>query len=122
MSGIVLTGDERRKGTGRKSLLRFAADRRSGVALYKEQNRKILISGGDLKLISRPIRRGKLAAEFLIKCGVGPPIILEIESVNTYENAKFTAKLLKLSYPTNDFIGFFGESFTTSHCLFENKM
>jgi uncharacterized SAM-binding protein YcdF (DUF218 family) len=77
------------------------------LLLYKEKKiRKILISGGDLKLISRPIKsEGRLAAEFLIKCGVkASDIILEGKSVNTYENAKFTAKLLKRNYPNQRFL------------------
>lgn len=77
------------------------------LLLYKEKKlKKILISGGDLKLVSRPIQsEGKLAAEFLIKCGVKPSdIILENRAVNTYQNAKFTAELIRKNYPGQKYI------------------
>lgn len=103
--GIVLTGGlmNEEKTPVENLFLGAHADRfAQALLLYKEKKiSKILISGGDLKLISRPIEsEGKLVAEFLIKCGVKPSdIILEGKSVNTYENAKFTAKLVRKKYP-----------------------
>ena len=108
--GIVLTGGlmNEEKAPVENLFLGSHADRfAQALLLYKENKiHKILISGGNLKLISRPIKpEGKLAAEFLIKCGVNASdIILESESVNTYENAKFTAELLKLNYPNQQFL------------------
>jgi uncharacterized SAM-binding protein YcdF (DUF218 family) len=108
--GIVLTGGlmNEEKEPIENLFLGSHADRfAQALLLYKDNKiHKILISGGDLKLISRPIKsEGKLAAEFLIKCGVNASdIILEDKSVNTYENAKFTAKILKQKYPNQQFL------------------
>lgn len=103
--GIVLTGGlmNEEKAPVENLFLGSHADRfAQALLLYKEKKiSKILISGGDLKLISRPlISEGKLAGKFLEKCGVRPSdIILEGKSVNTYENAKFTTELLRRKYP-----------------------
>lgn len=108
--GIVLTGGlmNEEKAPVENLFLGNHADRfAQALLLYKEKKiQKILITGGDLKLISRPIKsEGKLAAEFLIKCGVNPEdIILEGKSVNTYQNAKFTAELLRRQYPDQRYI------------------
>jgi uncharacterized SAM-binding protein YcdF (DUF218 family) len=108
--GIVLTGglmNEGKEPTENLFLGPHANRFAQALLLYKESKvQKILISGGELKLISRPIKsEGKLAAEFLMRCGVNASdIILEDKSVNTYENAKFTAKILKRKYPNQQFL------------------
>lgn len=108
--GIVLTGGlmNEEKAPVENLFIGAHADRfAQALLLYKEKKiRKIVISGGDLKLISRPIiSEGKLVKKFLVKCGVSPSdIILEGEAVNTYENAKFTTKLLKQHYPNQRYL------------------
>lgn len=108
--GIVLTGGlmNEEKAPVENLYLGSHADRfAQALLLYKEGKiKKILITGGDLKLISRPIKsEGILAAEFLIKCGVNPAdIILEGKSVNTHQNAKFTAELLRRKYPNQRYM------------------
>lgn len=108
--GIVLTGGlmNEEKEPVENLFLGHHADRfAQAFLLYKEKKiRKILISGGDLNLISRPIKpEGRLAAEFLIQCGVKPnDIILEDASVNTYQNAKFTAALLRSKFPQGRYV------------------
>jgi uncharacterized SAM-binding protein YcdF (DUF218 family) len=103
--GIILTGglmNEEKEPVDNLFLGSHADRFAQAILLYKEKKiKKILISGGDLKLISRPIKsEGKLVAEFMIKCGVNPAdIILENKSVNTYQNAKFTAELVRKKYP-----------------------
>ena len=108
--GIVLTGglmNEEKPPVDNLFLGNHADRFAQALLLYKEKKlKKILISGGDLKLISRPIQsEGKLAAEFLIKCGVDPSdIILENRAVNTFQNAKFTAELIRSEYPDQQYM------------------
>lgn len=100
--GIVLTGGliNESKSLGENLFLGPQADRLwQAIELYKAQKiRKILITGGDgfdRAKQNRPTENNK-AKDFLIKSGVQHEHILqEQNAVNTYENAKFTSKILE---------------------------
>jgi uncharacterized SAM-binding protein YcdF (DUF218 family) len=97
--GIVLTGglandpESIRHG----SYIGHASDRMWQAArLYKAGKiKKIVISGGDNSKDSVKIEN-EIARRFLRDFGVPDSLIIqEIKSLNTYENAKFTAAILK---------------------------
>lgn len=71
------------------------------LTLYKTGKvKKILISGDSGYLTDRGLHEAKQLKEVLIKWGIPETdIITEEKSVNTHENAKMTAKLLKNNYP-----------------------
>lgn len=70
------------------------------LLLYHEGKiRKIVISGGEGRIIREGYTESEITKDFL--CRIGIPehdIIIEPESRNTYENALFTAKILQ-NYP-----------------------
>ncbi|AKD53933.1 YdcF family protein [Spirosoma radiotolerans] len=81
---------------------------RAGQALFLYKTgvvQKILISGGngDLPIqAKRASDEGEMTAQFLIVAGVNPnDIVLERKSLNTHENAQFTAQLLRQRFKTN---------------------
>jgi len=108
--GIVLTGGMVQ--TDRPPFDRIhlgdQADRLAqALLLYKAGTiQKILISGGIGLIIPREqADEGKLAARFLMAAGVpASDIVLENRSRNTYENARFTAPILKKQFPGNDYV------------------
>ena len=69
--------------------------------LYKlGKIRKILVTGGSGKLINNIHKEADNLYDFLILCGVNSKdIIVEDAARNTYENALYSAELLKSSYP-----------------------
>ncbi len=88
-------------------LLNQEADR-AGQALYLYKTgvvRKILISGGmgSLPFRAASVRdEGQLTAQFLRTAGVRPDdITLESQSVNTHENAVFSARMLRERFRMN---------------------
>ena len=99
--GIVLTGGliNESKSLGDNLFLGPQGDRLwQAVELYKAQKiRKIIITGGDGFGRAKPNQptENHKARDFLIKSGVhAENIIQEQKAVNTYENAKFTSKIL----------------------------
>ncbi len=113
---VVLTGgminsgkeilDSHQKPTDRYLLGREAD--RVGQALYlykKGAVRKILISGGIGHLpfqFRRISDEGLMTAQFLRTAGVRPAdILLENKSLNTHENALFSAQMLQSRFRTN---------------------
>lgn len=114
--GVVLTGgmtnsrreilDVHKRPTGR-FLLGHEADR-IGQALYLYKTgaiQKILISGGvgNLPFQAKSVSdEGQTTAQFLRMAGVRPTdILLESKSVNTHENAVFSARMLRNIFRTN---------------------
>lgn len=66
------------------------------LLLYKQGKiKKILISGGEAKLITEGYTESETTRDFLLKIGIpNHDIIIENSSKNTYENAKFTAQII----------------------------
>lgn len=66
------------------------------IVLYKAGKvRKIIITGGSGQLLNQKIKEANDIKNFCIQLGIPPEDILtETASRNTYENAKFTKKLL----------------------------
>ncbi|MCP9766895.1 YdcF family protein [Lacihabitans sp. LS3-19] len=100
--GVVLSGGfvNESKSTNQNLYLGNQADRIWQAAeLYKlGKIKQILITGGDgfNKKDAEYIYENDKGKDFLIKCGVSPEdIIQEKESVNTYENALFSSKIIK---------------------------
>lgn len=95
---IVLTGMTR-TGMQPNDQLHFAdgIDRLTeSIRLHKDgATKRILLSGGYGSLIDHEIE-SEMLATMLIDCGVNKRnILMERESRNTFENAKFTARLLE---------------------------
>ena len=78
----------------------------SAVELYKRNKiKKILISGGSGKLMRPEEREAVILTETLKQMGVNEnDIIQENKSRSTYENAKYTAEILKAQYPKGKFM------------------
>ncbi len=61
---------------------------------------KLLITGDNGHLIDKGLQEARQVKELLIQWGIPKEdIITEERSINTYENAKFTAQILRQSYP-----------------------
>lgn len=71
------------------------------ITLYKTGKvKKLLITGDSGYITDRGLKEAKQLKEVLVSWGIPEQdIITEEESKNTHENAAFTAKLLKQSYP-----------------------
>lgn len=100
--GVVLGGmfewDNDIKGLS----VRRGADRIwQTIQLYKNNKiKKILISGDSGYVTDRGLNEAKQLKEVLITIGIPSiDIIIEDKSRNTHENAEFTTRLLKQSYP-----------------------
>ncbi|HLO92194.1 MAG: YdcF family protein [Chloroflexota bacterium] len=98
-AGIVLGGDivSYDKPSDRV-IFRSGADRLlQAVELYKKKNiKKIIISGGSGHLIYRDRTEASFIKKYLINIGIeSNDILVENKSKNTFENARFTAKLLQ---------------------------
>ncbi|WP_234735041.1 YdcF family protein [Tellurirhabdus bombi] len=108
--GIVLTGGIMRsdiKPFNRIFLADHADRMGQALLLYKAGLiQKILISGGGDPIIPREIaNEGKLTAQFLQAGGIpANAIILENKSLNTYENARFTAAILRQKFSDNEYV------------------
>lgn len=108
--GIVLTGglmNEEKQPTANLYLGKHADRFAQAILLYKEHKiEKILISGGDLGYLTKPVRKeGQLVADFIVRCGVNSTdILLDTLSVNTYENAKFSAITLRKHFPNKRYL------------------
>lgn len=78
----------------------------NAVELYKRNKiRKILISGGSGKLMRKEEIESTLLEQTLLNMGVPKKdIILETQSRNTYQNAKYSAEILKAQYPRGKFL------------------
>lgn len=78
------------------------------IKFYKEGKiGKIIISGGSAKLINNEIKEGDIIKEYMLSIEIPEEdIIIENQSRNSYENAKFTSELLSDSKDTSDFILF----------------
>ncbi len=82
--------------------LNESADRlTNAIELYKTGKvKKILVTSGSANVLGEKISEGKIAGEFLARIGIPPEdFIIEPNSRNTYENAIYTAKILREQYP-----------------------
>ncbi len=103
--GIVLTGGIINENKSIKNSI-FLGDQGDRIwqtlCLYKSKKiNKIIISGGDISLYpdKKIISENDKAKEFLIQNGVlKEDIYQEKKSINTYENAVYTAKILKTKF------------------------
>jgi uncharacterized SAM-binding protein YcdF (DUF218 family) len=96
--GVVLSGMVEYNNDVQRLSARRGADRIwQALNLYKKGRiKKILISGGSGYVIKKGLDEANQLKETLILWGVPEEdIISESESKNTYENALFTAKILK---------------------------
>ncbi|MGA0555727.1 YdcF family protein [Larkinella sp. VNQ87] len=102
--GVVLTGGLMKTSPELQNRLHLSdqADRvGQALLLYKTgQIQKILISGGIGGIIKRKTGdEGHLSRQFLIIGGVrAEDIVLENKSINTYENARFSAPVLRQQF------------------------
>jgi len=71
------------------------------LSLYKQKKiKKIFISGGYGNLFGKKYKEADYVKKFLIQTGIKPEDILtENKSRNTFENAKYTAQILKPENP-----------------------
>lgn len=71
------------------------------IDLFKRGiSNKIIYTGGSDTVFSNYIPESKLGKAFLMKCGIPDScIIIETASINTYQNAAFTAKMLDRTDP-----------------------
>ncbi len=69
------------------------------IYLYKSNKvKKLLISGGSGNILYPELRESEIIRNYLIRIGIPPKdILIENNSKNTYQNAQFTAKILKRS-------------------------
>ncbi|MBL7816760.1 MAG: YdcF family protein [Saprospiraceae bacterium] len=103
--GIVL-GGYTKGGLYPENRLHFstAANRLTdAVQLYKRGYiKKLLISGGDGKLLGKTYPESELAKQFLLDMGVKPEdILVDYQSRNTHENALYSKQLLDKQGLTN---------------------
>ena len=76
------------------------------LLLYKQGKiKKILISGGEGRIIKENYSESEITKEFLIKIGIPEgDILIEPNSRNTYENAIETAKIVKHQHTNQTYI------------------
>lgn len=95
--GIVLGGFNTYDAKFDRINFNKASDRLWQALLLYKQNKikKILITGGEGRIVTEGYSESETTKNFLIKIGIPKEdIVIESESRNTHENAKFTAKLL----------------------------
>ncbi|MFC5409415.1 YdcF family protein [Larkinella bovis] len=108
--GVVLTGGLMKTDKRLHNRLHLSdqADRvGQALQLYKTgQIQKILISGGIGGILKREVQdEGQLARQFLIIAGIpAQDILLENRSVNTHQNARFSAPLLRQRFRGYDVV------------------
>ncbi|RMG78676.1 MAG: YdcF family protein [Bacteroidetes bacterium] len=62
--------------------------------------RKLLLSGGSGSLVSSGFSEARQMADYLLRMGIPKEdLLLETQSRNTYENAVFSARLIREKYP-----------------------
>lgn len=76
------------------------------IYLYKQGKiKKLVISGGEGRIIKENYSESKVTKDFLIQLGIpATDIVIETESRNTYENAEFCAKILKNEIKSKQFL------------------
>lgn len=106
--GIILTGvTNNDKAPYDRVFFNKGADRVTHtVQLYKlKKIKKILVSGGSGKLIGTIRKEAVMLEKVLLDCGVPQKdIMIESNSRNTYENAKFSTDTLNQLYPKGNFL------------------
>lgn len=95
--GIVLGGFNTYDNQLDRINFNKASDRLwQALMLYKQGYiRKIIITGGEGRIIKEGYTEGETTRDFLLKIGIPKEdLLIECESRNTHENAVFTAQLL----------------------------
>lgn len=101
VDGIVILGgvvDALVSGSRNEIALNEAAERltEASALAYRFPNARIVVSGGDGALIYRSSDEASIAKQFFTRVGIDPVrITLETDSRNTWQNAKFTKRLIK---------------------------
>ncbi|MCF8234348.1 MAG: YdcF family protein [Bacteroidales bacterium] len=106
--GIVLGGgmisydEEKDRRTYRNNIDRLL----QAIELYKRGHiEKLMLSGGSGNIVFRDMLESSMLKEFLVNIGIPEQdIIIDSLSENTYENAVFSAELLKREYPEGKFL------------------
>jgi uncharacterized SAM-binding protein YcdF (DUF218 family) len=96
--GIVLGGFNTFDAQFNRIQFNKASDRLwQAILLYKKGKiKKIFISGGEGKIITEGYTESETTRDFLIDIGIAPhDIVIENKSKNTYQNAVYSAQLLK---------------------------
>ena len=106
--GVVLTGiTNMGKSPFDRVYFNKGADRiMHALQLYQEKKiEKILISGGSGSLFNTPLTEAENLKSVLVLANVPEAdIIIESKSRNTYENALYSAQILKKHFPGADFL------------------
>jgi len=100
--GIVLGGFSGLNKRNNEIAFNWAGDRLfQAVALYKKgQIKQILLSSGSTNLIDRKIKEADLAIQYLKLIGIpDSAILIENQSRNTVENARYSLALVEKSKP-----------------------
>lgn len=100
--GIVLGGFSGLNKRNNEIAFNWAGDRLfQAIALYKKgQIKQILLSGGSANLIDRKIKEADLAIQYLKLIGIpDSAILIENQSRNTIENARYSLALIEKSKP-----------------------
>jgi uncharacterized SAM-binding protein YcdF (DUF218 family) len=100
--GIVLGGFSGLNKRNNEIAFNWAGDRLfQTIALYKKgQIKQILLSGGSANLIDRKIKEADLAIQYLKLIGIpDSAILIENQSKNTIENARYSLALIAKSKP-----------------------
>ncbi|MCD4680147.1 MAG: YdcF family protein, partial [Bacteroidales bacterium] len=76
------------------------------VRLYKSGKiHKILISGGSGRLLFRNMKESELLKDYFVEIGIlSHDMIIETNSDNTYENAKYSSEILLNEYPESSYL------------------
>jgi len=99
---IVLGGFSGLNKRNNEIQFNWASDRLfQAVSLYKKGKiKKILITSGSAALLDNEVKEADLVQKFLHNiCIPDSDVIIENQSRNTLENAKFSAKLVEARYP-----------------------
>lgn len=115
--GIVLGGISTYDTKANKILFHTGADRLGqAVWLYKQKKiRKIIISGGNGNLLYKQRAEAHALRQYLVEIGISESnILIENNSKNTYQNAKYTAELLAQNKALNKTLLLITSS---DHCL-----
>lgn len=100
--GIVLGGFSGLNKRNNEIAFNWAGDRLfQAIALYKKgQIKQILLSGGSANLINQKIKEADLAIQYLKLIGIpDSAILIENQSRNTIENARYSLALIEKSNP-----------------------